>query len=213
MVVLVHLKIKALEWSQHFSHYKTIEIFPDTQGELTPQPEVRSGRMLNPSKILGLSLLSARMKRIQQKIKALEWSQEYPLFFRCSRATNSVVGDGILTKFKLIQAFTVVLVTCKNEEGSSKNEGSGVVTTFLPLLFNGNFLKHSGAANSSVLFGSCPISKSFEILWLSSLPARIKKNQSKMKKLEWSQDFPHYNLMGAICCHGNHSSDPISPKT
>ena len=23
----------------------------------------------------------------------------------------------------------------------------------------------------------------------------------KMKKLEWSQDFPHYNPMGAICCH------------
>ena len=38
-------------------------------------------------------------------------------------AANSVVGDGILTKFKLIQAFMVVLVTCKNEEGSSKNEG------------------------------------------------------------------------------------------
>ena len=28
-----------------------------------------------------------------------------------------------------------------------------------------------------------------------------------MKELEWSQDFPHYNPMGAICCHGNQSSD------
>ena len=36
------------------------------------------------------------------------------------------------------------------------------------------------------------------ILWLSMLPARIKKNQSKMKDLEWSQGFPHYNPMGAI---------------
>ena len=35
----------------------------------------------------------------------------------------------------------------------------------------------------------------------------------KMKELEWSQDFPHYNPMGAICCHGNQSSDPILPKT
>ena len=25
--------------------------------------------------------------------------------------------------------------------------------------------------------------------------------------------FPHYNPMGAICCHGNQSSDPIRPKT
>ena len=34
-----------------------------------------------------------------------------------------------------------------------------------------------------------------------------------MKKLEWSQDFPHYNPMVAICCHGSQSSDPIWPKT
>ena len=60
---------------------------------------------------------------------------------------------------------------------------------------------------------SCGISNPFEILWSSSLPARIKKNQSKMKELVWSQDFPHYNPMGAICCHGNQSSDLILHKT
>ena len=38
-----------------------------------------------------------------------------------------------MAKFKLIQAFMVVLVTCKNVEDSSKNEGIRVVTTFLPL--------------------------------------------------------------------------------
>ena len=73
--------MKALEWSQHFSHYKSMEIFPDTQGQLTPQPEVWSGKMLNPSEILWLSFLSARLK-IQSKIKALEWSQDYPLIFQ-----------------------------------------------------------------------------------------------------------------------------------
>ena len=59
----------------------------------------------------------------------------------------------------------------------------------------------------------CPISNPSKILWLSLLPARKKKNQSKMKELEWSQGFPHYNLMGAICCHGNQSSEMIWPKT
>ena len=34
-----------------------------------------------------------------------------------------------------------------------------------------------------------------------------------MKELEWSQDFPHYNHMGAICCHRNQSSEWILPKT
>ena len=41
--------------------------------------------------------------------------------------------DGILPKFKPIQAFMVGLVICKNEEDPSKNEGTRVVTTFLPL--------------------------------------------------------------------------------
>ena len=63
------------------------------------------------------------------------------------------------------------------------------------------------------LVGSCRISNPYEILWLSLLPARIKKNKSKMKELEWSQDFRHYNPMGAICCHGNQNSDPPLPKT
>ena len=48
----------------------------------------------------------------------------------------------------------VVLVTCKNKEDLTKNEGARAVTRF-----------------------------------------------------------SHYNDMGAICCHGNQSSDPIWPKT
>ena len=44
----------------------------------------------------------------------------YGVFFRRSRATNSEVSDGILPKFELIQAFIVVLVTCKHEEDPIK---------------------------------------------------------------------------------------------
>ena len=32
----IQLKIKALECSQDFSHYKSMEIVPDAQGQLTP---------------------------------------------------------------------------------------------------------------------------------------------------------------------------------
>ena len=45
-------------------------------------------------------------------------------FFRRSSATNSEVCGGILPKFRLIQAFIVVLVSCKNEEDQMKNEGA-----------------------------------------------------------------------------------------
>ena len=57
-----------------------------------------------------------------------------------------------------------------------------------------------GQLTHNSLVVSCRISNRFEILWLSLLPVRIKKNKLKMKELEWSQDFPHYNpIMGTIC--------------
>ena len=40
---MIHTKIKELEWSQHFSHYKSMGIFQDAQGQLTPQSLVKSG--------------------------------------------------------------------------------------------------------------------------------------------------------------------------
>ena len=43
----IQLKMKALECSQDFSHYKSMGIFPDTQGQLTPQSLVLSGRISN----------------------------------------------------------------------------------------------------------------------------------------------------------------------
>ena len=34
----IHPKMKVLEWSQHISHYKSMGIFPDAQGQLTHSP-------------------------------------------------------------------------------------------------------------------------------------------------------------------------------
>ena len=107
----------------------------------------------------------------------------------------------------------VGLDICKDEEDPSKNEGTRVVTTFVPFKSMGIFPDTQWQLTHKSLVGSCGISNPFEILWLSLLPARIKNNKSKMKELELSQDFPHYNPMGAICCHGNQRSDPILPKT
>ena len=64
------------ECSQHFSHCKSMEIFPDAQGQLTPQSLVWSGRILNSFEML-----------------------------------------------------LNILVTCKYEEYTIKNEGARVVTT------------------------------------------------------------------------------------
>ena len=58
---------KALEWSQHFCHYKSMGIFPDAQGQLTHKSLVGSCRISNPFEILWLSLLPARIKNNQSK--------------------------------------------------------------------------------------------------------------------------------------------------
>ena len=77
----------------------------------------------------------------------------------------------------------------------------------------GIFPDAQGQLTPQSLVKSSPNSNLSEILWLSSLPASMKKIQSKMKALEWTQHFPHYNPVGAIRCHGRQSSDPIWPKT
>ena len=38
----IHPKMKVLEWSQHISHYKSIGIFQDAQGQLTHKSLVGS---------------------------------------------------------------------------------------------------------------------------------------------------------------------------
>ena len=129
----IQFKMKVLECSQDFSHYKSMGIFPDAQGQLTPQSTVRSGQISNSVETLWFSSLPAKMKKIRSKIEALECSQHYTPFFRRARANNSGVGGGILPKFELIQAFMHVLVTCKNEDDRLKNEGARVFTRFLPL--------------------------------------------------------------------------------
>ena len=106
------------------------------------------------------------------------------------------------------------LVICKNEKKiHPKMKVLEWSQHFCHYKSTGIFPDTQGQLTNKSLVGSCQISNPSEILWLSLLPARIMKNKSKMKELEWSQDFPHYNPMGAICCHGNQSSDPILPKT
>ena len=78
----IHSKLKALEWSQHFYHYKFMGIFPNAQGHVTHKSLAGSCRLSNPYEILCVSLLTARMKKIRLKMKALEWSQHYSLIFQ-----------------------------------------------------------------------------------------------------------------------------------
>ena len=78
----IKLKMKVLDCSQDFSHYKSVGIFPEARGQLTLQSTVRSGQISNPSKTLLLSSLPAKKKKIRSKIEALECSQHYTSNFQ-----------------------------------------------------------------------------------------------------------------------------------
>ena len=51
--------------------------FSDTQGQITLESVVVSGRNLNSSKLSCMSSLPTRMKLIHTKMKELEWSQDF----------------------------------------------------------------------------------------------------------------------------------------
>ena len=75
---MIESKMKELDCSQDFSHYKSMGIFPDAQGQLSLQSLVQSGRISNSSEMLWMFLLPASMKKIRSKMRALECVQHFP---------------------------------------------------------------------------------------------------------------------------------------
>ena len=130
------IKMKALECSQDFSHYKSMGIFPDAQA-------------------------------------------------------NSAVHGWIWSNFELVRDLMVVLVTCKNEEDLIKNVGARVLTTLYI-----NVSDAQGKITLEFVVVSGRNSNSCKLSCMSSLPARMRMIDSKMKELECSQDFSHYKSMG-----------------
>ena len=84
--------------------------------------------------------------------------------------------------------------------------------SIFPLQVYGNCFRRSRAANSIV---SGPIWPKFELVqdfMHVLITCKYKKDQIKTEK-RWKHRFPHYKSIGAFCCHGNQSFDPIFPKT
>ena len=84
-----------------------------------------------------------------------------------------------------------VLITCKYEEDPIKNEGARVLTTLYI-----NFSDAQGQITLVLVVVSGRNFNSSKLLCMSSLPARMRLIKSKMKELEWSQDFSNYKSIG-----------------
>ena len=142
--------------------------FSNTQGRITLQSEVGSGRNSNSFEMLSMSLLLPRIKKIQLKIKALEWPQHQILIFTKSRADNSAVKGPIWLKFELIRDVMAILVTPKYEEVPIKIESARVATTL-----NIDFSNTQGQITPWSDVGSRRNWNSSEMLWMSLLLPRM----------------------------------------
>ena len=84
-----------------------------------------------------------------------------------------------------------VLITCKYEEDLIKNRGAREFTTLYV-----NFLDTQGQITLESVVVSGRNLNSSKFSCMSSLPARMRMIESKMKELECSQDYSHYKSMG-----------------
>ena len=112
---MIDSKMKELGCSQDFSHYKSIGIFQDAQGQLILQSLVRSGQISNSSEILWMFLLPASMKKIRSKMKALEWTQHFPHYnpMRAIRCHGNQGSDPTWSKTKCNQSPTPMMLQIK----------------------------------------------------------------------------------------------------
>ena len=69
----------------------------------------------------------------------------------------------------------VVFITCKNEEDPLKNAGSRMLAKFSPFKSMVVFSNAQGQLNPQFVIELSRNSNSSEVLWLSSLPAKMKK--------------------------------------
>ena len=107
------------------------DVFSDAQEQLTPKSAAEVCPNSNSSKLLYLSSLPAKMKKIQSKMKELESQQDFPNY-KSMGIFSDVQGQltRIWLKFKLVRDIMVVLVSCKYEEDPIKTEGARVLTRF-----------------------------------------------------------------------------------
>ena len=119
----------------------------------------------------------------------------------------------IRSRIELDRAFMPVLVTSNFDDDSIKNERASMETPFSHYKSMGNFLDAQGQLTPWSVVRSGRNSNLCDISCRSSLPASIKMIGSKATEKKWRHHFSYYKSMGAFCCHGHQSFDPISFKT
>ena len=158
--------------------------FSDVQGQITLVLVVVSGRNSNSSKLSCMSSLPARIRFIKSKMKELECSQDFSHYksmgiFPDAQGQLTPLLGPIWPNFELVRDLMDVLITCKYEEDPIKNEGARVVTTLCI-----NISDAQGQITLVLVVVSGRNLNSSKLSCMSSLPARMRMIDSKMKQLE-----------------------------
>ena len=104
-----------------------------------------------------------------------------------------------------------LVITCKYEKDPIKNSQWGHrFSHYKPMEI---FSDVQGQLTLQSVVQSGRNSNLSELSCMLSLPASMKRIGRKTAEKKWRHRFLHYNPMGAFCCHGNQSPDPIWPKT
>ena len=174
----IHSKLKALEWSQYFSHYKSMRIFPNTQGQVTH-------KCLNFEPIRDIMGLLVACKNEEDPIKNEGAKVVTTLFINFSDAQGQLTLKSVMESCRNSNPFKLlwlVLLFARMKKIHPKMKVLEWSQLFSHYKSMGIFPDAQGQLTHKSLFGSCRISNPFEILWMSLLPARIKKfNKSKWR--------------------------------
>ena len=126
------------KWQHRFTHYKSMRIFLDAEGQLTPQLVVGSGQIPNSSKLSCMSSLPASMKWIRSRTARQKWQHRFShyksmgfLDAQGQLTPQLVVGSGQISNSSKLTLYGIV--TCKYEMDPIKNIREKVATPFFPL--------------------------------------------------------------------------------
>ena len=173
-------------WWLRFSHYKSMGIFSDAQGQLT----VIGGPIWPKFELIQdimHVLITCKFEKDRINSKG---EKVVSRIFRRSRAANSIVSGEIWPKFKFVQAFMHVLITCKYEKDPIKTAEKMRWHSFPHYKSMGIFYDAQGQLTLLSVVRSGQISNSWKLLCMSSLPASIKRIRSKTGEKTWWRPFP-----------------------
>ena len=154
---------------------------------------VRSGQNWNSSEILCLSSLPASIKKIGSKKNEKRWRHCFPHYKSmgafCCHGNPSF--DRIFPKTLCSLSPTPVMLHIKFDQN-------------WPTGFRDIQVRKCGRRQRT---DDGPLVYYKLTLWAFG------SGELKTTKKKWRHHFPNYKSMGAFCCHGNQSFDPICPLT